>query len=172
MARVFVRGIEGEYALKKERERMKKTPRVIKGKDVPWLRGPQHWCKHYVNPETSPCQSIMIHMDTYAPGSRSQKHGHMNEALFYVLEGKGYEIHDGKRYEWEAGDVAIVHNGCVHQHFNADKDNPAKVLVIKPKPLYNFLNLLQQGLVEAKPKEDTGFRPEGTLKMHDTSMGG
>ena len=52
--------------------------------------------------------------------ARSQKHGHVNEAAFYILDGKGYEIHDGIRYDWKAGDVAIVHNNCVHQHFNAE----------------------------------------------------
>ena len=45
----------------------------------------------------------------------------MNEAAFYILDGEGYEIHDGIRYDWKAGDVAIVHNNCVHQHFNASR---------------------------------------------------
>jgi quercetin dioxygenase-like cupin family protein len=48
------------------------------------------------------------------------KHGHVNEAAFYILDGTGYEIHDGIRYDWEAGDIAIIHNNCVHQHFNAE----------------------------------------------------
>jgi len=39
------------------------------------------------------------------------------------------------RYDWQAGDVAIVHNNCVHQHFNASPDKPARALVIKTKPM-------------------------------------
>ena len=67
-----------------------------------------------------------LHLEEYAPGGKSQKHGHVNEAAFYILDGKGYEIHDGVRYDWQAGDVAIVHNNCVHQHFNASPDKPAR----------------------------------------------
>jgi quercetin dioxygenase-like cupin family protein len=31
----------------------------------------------------------------------------VNEAAFYILDGEGYEVHDGIRYDWKAGDVAI-----------------------------------------------------------------
>jgi gentisate 1,2-dioxygenase len=77
----------------------------------------------------------------------------VNEAAFYILDGVGYEIHDGVRYDWKAGDVAIVHNNCVHQHFNASKDKPARALVIKTKPMYMFMNMLFQQLVEPRPTE-------------------
>jgi len=71
----------------------------------------------------------------------------VNEAAFYILDGEGYEIHDGVRYDWKAGDVAIVHNNCVHQHFNADPAKPARALVMKPKPMILFMNMLFQQLV-------------------------
>lgn len=93
----------------------------------------------------------------------SQKHGHVNEAAFYILDGKGYEIHDNIRYDWEAGDVAIVHNNCVHQHHNADPYKPARALVIKTKPMYVFMNMLFQKTVIPRPTEPTehgkGFVP-------------
>jgi len=77
----------------------------------------------------------------------------VNEAAFYILDGHGYEVHDGIRYDWEAGDIAIVHNNCVHQHFNADPVKPARALVIKTKPMYMFMNMLFQKLVEPRPTE-------------------
>jgi len=46
--------------------------------------------------------------------------------------------------------VAIVHNNCVHQHFNASKDKPARALVIKTKPMFMFMNMLFQHLVEPR----------------------
>ncbi len=61
-------------------------------------------------------QTLHIHIEEYGPGGVSQKHGHVNEAAFYILDGRGYEIHDGVRYDWQAGDVVVVHNNCVHQH--------------------------------------------------------
>jgi gentisate 1,2-dioxygenase len=99
-----------------------------------------------------------VHLEEYGPGGRTQKHGHVNEAAFYILDGKGYEIHDGVRHDWSAGDVAIVHMNCVHQHFNADPVKPARALVMKPKPMVLFMNLMFQQTVIPRPKEPT---PEG-----------
>ena len=117
--RVFVRALEGKYSLKDELGRLRAMPRVIKGKDLKLDGGPQHFSRHYVEPEDGRTQTLHIHLEEYAPGGTTQKHGHVNEAAFYILDGAGYEIHDGVRYDWKAGDVAIVHNNCVHQHFNA-----------------------------------------------------
>ena len=110
-------------------------------------------------------QTLHIHLEEYAPGGKTQKHGHVNEAAFYILDGAGYEIHDGIRYDWKAGDVAIVHNNCVHQHFNAEPKEPARALVIKTKPMYMFMNMLFQATVEKRTKKPSptqgNFVPAG-----------
>ncbi|MBI4286227.1 MAG: cupin domain-containing protein [Chloroflexi bacterium] len=84
------------------------------------------------------------------PGKPSTfHHGHQYDAAFYVLEGKGFEIHDGKRFEWEAGDMYFVRpGGCVHQHFNADPEKPARVLVFASLPMFHAMNLAADDLVE------------------------
>src|SRR5438270_6112257 len=151
--RVFVRAIEGSYGLKDELDRLRALPRVIKGKDLKLDGGPQHFSRHYVEPEDGRTQTLHIHLEEYAPGGTTQKHGHVNEAAFYILDGAGYEIHDGTRYDWKAGDIAIVHNNCVHQHFNASLKEPARALVIKTKPMYLFMNMLFQHTVEPRPSE-------------------
>src|SRR5919201_1500005 len=151
--RVFVRALEGKYSLNEELNRLRAMPRVIKGKDLRLDGGPQHFSRHYVEPEDGRTQTLHIHLEEYAPGATTQKHGHVNEAAFYILDGAGYEIHDGTRYDWKAGDVAIVHNNCVHQHFNASAKEPARALVIKTKPMYLFMNMLFQQLVEPRPTE-------------------
>jgi gentisate 1,2-dioxygenase len=156
--RVFVRGIEGQYSLKEELGRLRALPRVIKGARIEFNDGPQAFSRHYVEPKDGVTQTLHIHLEEYGPGARSQKHGHVNEAAFYILDGTGYEIHDGIRYDWKAGDVAIVHNNCVHQHFNADPLQPARALVIKTKPMYMFMNMLFQKLIEPRPTVPT---PEG-----------
>ncbi len=161
--RVFVRGLEGKYNLKEELKRLRSLPRVIRGDEIKFMDGPQSFSKHFVEPVDGMTQTLHIHLEEYAPGGTNQKHGHVNEAAFYILDGKGYEIHDTIRYDWEAGDVAIVHNNCVHQHFNADKYKPARALVIKTKPMYLFMNMLFQKNVVARPTEPTpegrGFEP-------------
>ncbi len=151
--RVFVRGIEGQYSLKDELTRLRAMPRGRKGSEIKFNDGPQAFSRHYVEPKDKITQTFHIHLEEYGPGGRSQKHGHVNEAAFYILDGVGYEIHDGVRYDWKAGDVAIVHNNCVHQHFNASNTLPARALVIKTKPMYMFMNMLFQHQVEPRPSE-------------------
>jgi gentisate 1,2-dioxygenase len=160
--RVFVRAITGHYKLKDELARLRALPRVVKGSELKFVDGPQAYSRHYVEPEDGITQTLHIHLEEYGPGGKSQKHGHVNEAAFYILDGSGYEIHDGVRYDWQAGDVVVVHNNCVHQHFNADPIKPARALVLKTKPMYMFMNMLFQQTVEPRPTEPAeggiGFR--------------
>jgi quercetin dioxygenase-like cupin family protein len=149
--RIFVRGIQGQYSLKDELARLRGMPRVRKGSKLRFTDGPQTFSRHYVEPKDGISQLFHLHLEEYGPGAKSQKHGHVNEAAFYILDGEGYEVHDGVRYDWKAGDVAIVHNNCVHQHFNASSSKPARALVIKTKPMYMFMNMLFQKQVEPRP---------------------
>ncbi len=153
--RIFVRSIQGSYALQDELDRLRSVPRVKKAKETAFVDGPQAFTRHYIEPKDGITQTFHLHLEEYAPGASSQKHAHVNEAAFYILDGSGYEVHDGIRYDWEAGDVAIVHNSCVHQHFNASKDRPARALVIKTKPMYLFLNMLFQKTVIARSVDET-----------------
>ena len=156
--RIFVRSIQGAYNLTEELERLRAMPRVRKAKEIKFVDGPQAYSRHYVEPKDGITQTFHLHLEEYGPGGKSQKHGHVNEAAFYILDGHGYEIHDEIRYDWQAGDVAIVHNNCVHQHFNGDPHKPARALVIKTKPMFLFMNMLFQKQVEPRATEPT---PEG-----------
>ncbi|MGA2393765.1 MAG: cupin domain-containing protein [Candidatus Lustribacter sp.] len=153
--RTFVRAISGEYNLAHELKRLRSLPRVRKGREQPFHSGPQQYSRQYLEPKDGLGQTLHIHLEEYSPGGKSQKHGHVNEAVFYILDGEGAEEHDGIRYEWEAGDAAIVHNNCVHQHFNRNPNRPARALVMKTKPMYMFLNMLFQKTIERTPKDPT-----------------
>lgn len=137
--------------------------RVIKGSEIPMkskndrVEGSQHWGKSYVRPWKGITQSLSMHMAELAPQGHGKKHGHQNEALMYILEGEGYELHDGEEYQWEAGNMVVIHGGCVHQHHSVDPENPCKALIVKPKALYQFLHLLYQGTVEHSPEEPGKF---------------
>lgn len=149
--RTFVRSVIGKYG--EVFGELQKQPRVYKSRDVRYKGGPTKWSKNVINPQVAPItQSIETHVDVLAPGSYGQKHGHMNSAVFFILDGKGHDVHDGVRYDWEAGDVCIVENGCVHQHFNDDPKLPAHILIFKAKPLFAFFNLLMQGVVDFPPE--------------------
>ena len=53
--------------------------------------------------------------------------------------------------DYEAGDAAIVENACVHQHFN-DGDEEMVVVTMKAKPLFLFMHMLFQRVVDYPPK--------------------
>jgi gentisate 1,2-dioxygenase len=65
-----------------------------------------------------------------------------------VLKGHGHDVHDGRYMKWKAGDVMLVENGCVHQHTNDDPKESCILLVFKAKPLFLFMHLLFQKMVE------------------------
>ena len=160
--RVFVRQLEGTYS--NLYQALVEQPRVYSSRDLPWKGGPQLYGKHVVSPQAAAVtQSIETHIEVYAPGAYGQKHGHLNSAVFYVLKGRGHDIHDGKRIDWLAGDVMIVENGCVHQHFNDDPEEEAILLVFKAKPLFLFMHLLFQKIVEwppeTLPEGQTEYKP-------------
>ena len=150
--RTFVRALEGTYGeLVRE---LFNQPRVFHSKDWKWKGGPHNYGKKIINPQAvKVAQSIECHLDLYAPNGVGQKHGHMNSAVFYVLKGKGHDVHDGRRIEWQAGDALIVENGCVHQHCSDTPDDECIVLIMKAKPLFLFMHLMFQKVVQYPSKE-------------------
>ncbi len=150
--RTFVRALEGKYQTLMEE--LFTQPRIYPTHDLEWKGGPQNFGKKVINPQAVRItQSIESHVDAFAPGGHGQKHGHMNSAVFFVLKGKGHDVHDGRRIDWEAGDAMVVENACVHQHFSDDPDEETIVLIMKAKPLFLFMHLIFQQLVEWPPKE-------------------
>jgi quercetin dioxygenase-like cupin family protein len=149
--RVFVRALEGTYGeLVSE---LFTQPRVYRAQDLKWKGGPTTYGKKVINPQNNKVtQAIECHVECFAPMGYGQKHGHMNSAVFYVVKGRGYDVHDGRTLPWEAGDALIVENGCVHQHFNDDPDEEAIVIVMKAKPLFLFMHMLFQRVVDLPPK--------------------
>ena len=117
--RVFVREISGEYSLKHELKRLRDLPRVQKGDKVTFQSGPQAFSKHFMEPEDGLGQTLHIHLEEYAPGGRSQMHGHVNEAVFYILDGRGYELHDGVRYDWKVTRSPFCTRGSSRSRFSS-----------------------------------------------------
>src|SRR5712692_9810398 len=55
-------------------------------------------------------KTIEAHISEIKPGGRNKKHRHMNEAIIYILVGRGHSIvHDDNghemRIDWEDGDM-------------------------------------------------------------------
>ena len=163
--RVFVRGIQGHYSLKEELARLRAMPRVSKGSRDQVRGRPAIVSAGTTSSRwTASRRRCTSTSRSTGPGGASQKHGHVNEAAFYILDGRGYEIHDGVRYDWKAGDVAIVHNNCVHQHFNAERGRARPRAGAEGRSrCIMFMNMLFQKKVIPRPTEPApggdGFKP-------------
>ncbi len=151
-SRVFVREMVSQtYGLQEFRRRQLAAPRVRRRADDVQIEGRKGYSEGQaawwrLGPGDDPflTQTLQVHLVELPARGQAEGHGHQNEAPFYILEGAGYEIHDGKRYDWVKGDLVLVHTDSVHQHFNP-YDDPAVTLVIKAKSLWLFAGLMQQG---------------------------
>lgn len=47
-------------------------------------------------------------------GWRTGKHSHGEEAM-YIIEGSGFSVVDGKRYDWDEGNCLFMPFGSVHR---------------------------------------------------------
>jgi len=156
--------------------RNSKRKKVVHPGEMPWEMSRQGLLKHLLNEQMNTrMESVDAYMQIIAPGSRSGKHRHLAEECLYVLEGRGYDLHQDcdveitdtyhwkvqdevKRYEWEAGDVIYIPPNTVHQHFNADPARPVRLISAINRIYEKFgLNDLEQ--LEDAPE----YKPGVTL---------
>jgi quercetin dioxygenase-like cupin family protein len=162
--RVFLRGLTSErYGLGELRREILSAPRVrgdeviVDDASVGHSGDSQEsrtWWRVGPGDEPFLTQTLQVHFVELPPGASNHGHGHQNEAVFYILEGRGYEIHDDVRYDWGQGDLVVAHVDSVHRHFNASDRERAVMIIMKAKSLWMYMGLLQQG--RSGPVEDEG----------------
>jgi quercetin dioxygenase-like cupin family protein len=148
-----------------------KRKKIIQPDDMPWEMARQGLLKHLLNEQMNTrMETVDAYMQVIPPGSRSGKHRHLAEECLYVLEGRGYDLHQDcdveitdtyhwkpqaeiKRYEWEAGDVIYVPPCTIHQHFNADPERPARLISCTNR-IYKHSGLNDLEQIEDAPEYD------------------
>jgi len=120
-----------------DRERRKNAVVLVKGKELPWERNPQGKMKWYLHPsiQNTALKTFLLYEQEIPPGGRSGRQRYQGGQVLYVLEGRGYTVIDGVRYDWEEGDVVqlpLKAEGIVYQHFNADRERRARLLACEP----------------------------------------
>ena len=148
-----------------------KRKKIVHSDEMPWEMSRQGLLKHLLNAQMNTrMETVDAYMQVIPPGSRSGKHRHLAEECLYVVEGRGYDLHQDcdveitdtyrwipqaevKRYEWEAGDVIYIPPCTIHQHFNADPARPARLISCINRIYKNSgLNDLEQ--IEDAPEYD------------------
>src|SRR5688572_15927360 len=148
-----------------------KRKKIIRPEDMPWEMSRQGLLKHLLNEGMNTrMETVDAYMQIIPGGSRSGKHRHLAEECLYVLEGRGYDLHQDcdveitdtyhwivqpevKRYEWEAGDLIYIPPNTVHQHFNADPERPVR-LISAINRIYKFCGLNDLEQLEDAPEYD------------------
>ncbi|NIN36682.1 MAG: cupin domain-containing protein [Gammaproteobacteria bacterium] len=155
-------------------ERNAKRKKVVTPQEMPWEMSRQGLLKHLINEQMNTrMETVDAYMQIIPPGSRSGKHRHLAEECLYVLEGKGYDMHQDcdieitdeyfwkpqeeiKRFEWEAGDIIYIPPNTIHQHFNADPDRPAR-LISSTNRIFKHCGLNDLEQIEDAPEFDPGL---------------
>jgi len=123
-----------------------KRKKIVHPEDMPWEMSRQGLLKHLFNAQMNTrIETVDAYMQFLPPGSRSGRHRHLAEECLYVVEGRGYDLHQDcdveitdsyhwkpvkeiQRFEWEAGDMIYIPPNTIHQHFNADPARPARLI--------------------------------------------
>lgn len=143
-ARFYQEALAESEAFKKS---YKERKGVVRRKEMLWEDSPDGKIKHIINEKmyTTEC-ALDMYMHFLESKGRSGKHRHMSEELFFVLEGKGYDLHwdvnfeldedytwiwnkEPRKFEWQEGDIVYVPPYTIHQHFNDSAVNPARLLI-------------------------------------------
>lgn len=115
--------------------------------------------------------SVDFYQQEIAPGDRSARHWHMCDEVLYVLSGSGYSLHweveaeiadryyariacTPSRHAFSAGDLVYVPQNTVHQHFNADTEEPL-LLMSAQNRLIKQLGYDRVAYLEDVPDEGT-----------------
>ena len=148
-----------------------KRKKIVRPEEMPWEMSRQGLLKHLLNEGMNTrMETVDAYMQIIPGGSRSGKHRHLAEECLYVLEGRGYDLHQDcdveitdtyhwivqpevKRYEWEAGDLIYIPPNTVHQHFNADPERPVR-LISAINRIYKFCGLNDLEQLEDAPEYD------------------
>jgi quercetin dioxygenase-like cupin family protein len=156
-----------------------KRKKIIHPEDMPWELSRQGLLKHLLNEGMNTrMETVDAYMLIIPPGSRSGKHRHLAEECLYVVEGRGYDLHQDcdveitdtyhwkaqdevKRYEWEAGDVIYIPPNTIQQHFNADAERPVRLISVINR-IYKACGLNDLEQIEDAPEyvPDTVVTPE------------
>ncbi|MDO8637660.1 MAG: cupin domain-containing protein [Dehalococcoidia bacterium] len=153
----------------KEKQRIASLPRVRKGSETPFRQNAQAYRKAYGDTGmknrlvNAPLVTMTVSEQIIPPSNKSGRHRHYNEAIFYVLDGDGYEIHDDIKYPWQAGDIMSVPSYCVHQHFNPS-DKPVRFFFSTGTNIVEFMGV---GIKEQFEMHPSYQIPEGGHPLYD-----
>ena len=148
-----------------QRSQMKNAIWLVKGKDLPWENNPHgvmRWYLHEAMDDTA-VRTLNFYIQEIPKNSRSGKLRYQGNAVIYIIQGKGYTVMDGVKYEWKADDVIqlpLRRDGVIFQHFNSG-DIPVRFVFCEPNLLHATMVDRGSGFdqIEISPDFDKDYIP-------------
>lgn len=117
---------------------------VIRDSDREWEACKNGRVKYFLQPFSFDDHALR---DWFVFAHDIRKHSGMHKhqggsVVIYVIEGKGYTVVDGARYDWEEGDLLLLPHkpgGVEHQHFNSEPGKGCKWIAFIYLPYHNML---------------------------------
>lgn len=96
----------------------------------------------YINPLTGTSADLRVGttMQKLPVGFATKAHRHVHSAVYHVLEGSGYTVMNGEKFEWEKGDFFVLPPWMWHEHVNTGEQD-AFLFSINDRPILSLLNL-------------------------------
>lgn len=133
--------------------RRRATKRAIRPRALRWEDNLHGRSAYIVDSVTGfDSKNLAMFIREIPPGAATGSHHHNFEAVAYVVEGRGHDVHDGKVVRWQAGDGLYIPPGVVHEHVNDDRARPARLLFITNWPLLNHLGITSFVQLTEKPR--------------------
>ncbi|MGA1837662.1 cupin domain-containing protein [Herbiconiux sp. 11R-BC] len=106
----------------------------------------------YVNPLTGGhvIPTLASYLTLIPEGGRSVRERHTPSKVYCVLEGSGYSLIEGKRYDWAENDFFVVPSWHWYEHVAGSGD--AVLFSLSDLPIYEPFGLLRRQIVE--PAQD------------------
>jgi mannose-6-phosphate isomerase-like protein (cupin superfamily) len=154
-------------------ESLRCSPLVARDQDIPWVSTPQDVkCKLMIGSELGYATMGSNVLKAEIPvGWHTGKHRHGEESL-HILEGTGYSVVAGQRFDWHKGSTLQIPFYAEHQHFNTG-DVPVLYISGMTFDLERFVHLARLEQLEtsgpngvavdaAVPPDQSQYYPDGS----------
>lgn len=123
-----------------EQEERTRARKSIQEEDLEWVKTKQDYraallCAR----ENGFITAGAIMLAEIPKGWNTGKHSHGEEGIF-IVDGEGFSVVDGKKYDWDTGSCLFIPYSSVHQHFNSG-DRPVRYLSAVGLGLERFAGL-------------------------------
>ena len=111
-------------------------------------------CVEYTNPTTGgpAMATIACFAQLHQAGQHTKAHRHTGSTIYQVIQGKGYSVIGGQRFDWEDRDTIIVPSWTFHEHVT---EKESAFFVYNDSPVLQPFGLYREEAYE----ENGGFQP-------------